>query len=112
MTSQPFNNDATPDERRDVLQNDRDLLPKTCFSSFAAAFAEEDRGGRFKTEQPTQIIGTAPIPKYPGAGQVDPVGQEPPLGVDLSAAPIVGEPHEVQASIDRLQKKPEDDGAT
>jgi hypothetical protein len=109
MTSRPFNNDSTPDERREVLQNDRDLLPKTTFSTFAEAFADEERGGRFKTDRPTQIIGSAPVPNYPGAGQEDPCGMEPPLGLDLSAAPIVGEAHEVRASIERLQKKPEDD---
>jgi hypothetical protein len=63
MSNQPYDNQTSQAERRDVLQNDRDMLPKTTFASFAAAFADEDRGGRFKTEQPTQVIGSTPIPK-------------------------------------------------
>jgi hypothetical protein len=114
MTSQPFNNETSQAERRDVVENDRkvrDSMPKTTFATFAEAFADEERGGRFKTDRPTLVIGSTPIPNYPGAGQEDLAGQEPPLGY-VDAAPIVGEPHEVRASIDRLQKKSEDPEAT
>jgi hypothetical protein len=111
MTSQPFNNNATPDERKDVLQNDRDLLPKTTFASFAEAFADEDRGGRFKPETATHVIGsTAGPPRYPASSpsHQDQTGQEPSLGYSIDEMQPLGTEAEVQASIDKLRK---DDGA-
>jgi hypothetical protein len=83
--------------------------PPTTFASFAAAFADEDRLGRFGTDKlPAQIIGTAPTPNYPG----DPVPDELPLGFSVEEiGPPVGTAAEVKASIDRLRAKPEDDGA-
>jgi hypothetical protein len=110
MSNQPFNNDATPDERRDVVENDRKQQGGS-YHSLAQGDLALGRVGRHAAITPTTVVGADEQTKYPGADQVDPVGTEPPLGVDLSAAPIVGEPHEIQASIDRLQKKPEDDGA-
>jgi hypothetical protein len=113
MSNQPFNNEATPDER---LQVHKDTMPKTTFASFAEAFADEDRGGRFKPETRTHVIGSAPIPKYPelpasSPSHHDPVPDERPLGYSIDEMQPLGTEAEVQASIDRLQKKPEDDGA-
>jgi hypothetical protein len=66
----------------------------------------DDAGGRFLKQSPQYVIGSTPIPQYPTLPQSSPSNQaaavpaEEPLGVDLSAAPIVGEPHEVAASLD------------
>jgi hypothetical protein len=110
MTSQPFNNDTTPDER---LQVHKDSMPKTTFSTFAEAFADEDRGGRFKPEQATHVIGTTPIPKYPelpasSPSHHDVVPDEPPLGFSVDEMTPVGSQQEIQASIEKLRAKPED----
>jgi hypothetical protein len=86
----------TADERKDPM-------PKPTFSSFAEAFKDEDRGGRFKPEQATIIVGTTPITNYKGAGQVDPVPDEPPLGYRDEMQPV-GTAAEVKAPIDRLRK--------
>jgi hypothetical protein len=87
---------------------DKDPLPKTTFQSFSEAFADQDRGGRFKPETATHVIGSTPIPKYPGAGQEDVVGPEPALGIAVGDHPEpVGTFQEIQKSIERL--KPEDD---
>jgi hypothetical protein len=112
----PFNNEISQAERREVLQNDRDLLPKTTFASFASAFTDEDRGGRFKPETQTHIIGSTPIPKYPelpasSPSHHDVVPDEPPLGFSVEEMTPVGSHQEIQASIDRLRAKPEDPDA-
>jgi hypothetical protein len=88
----------------------KDPMPKPTFASFAEAFAEEDRIGRYGTDKPpVQIVGTAPVPNYPGRDQEDPVGPEPPLGLAVGDHPEpVGTFQEIQASIDRL-RKPDDD---
>jgi hypothetical protein len=106
MTSQPFNNDATPDER---LQVHKDRMPKTTFQSFSEVFADEDRGGRYKPETSTHVIGSTPIPKYPelpasSPSHHDPVPNEAPLGFSIDAMEPLGTEAEVQASIDRLRK--------
>jgi hypothetical protein len=90
----------------------KDPLPKTTLSSFASFFADENQGGgRFKVDKPpTIIVGAAPTPNYPGAGQIDPCGQEFPLGYSVDQMEPVGTAAEVQASIEKL-RKPEDDGA-
>jgi hypothetical protein len=116
MSNQPFNNDSTPDERRDVLQNDRkarDTLPKTTFASFSEALKDEDRGGRFKPETATHVIGSTAIPKYPelpasSPSHHDVVPDEPPLGFSVDEMTPVGSHKEIQASIEKLRAKPED----
>lgn len=91
-------------------------LPKTTFASFAAAFADEDRRGRFKPETATHVIGSTPIPKYPelpasSPSHHDVVPDEPPLGYSVDEMQPLGTAAEIQASIDKLQK-PEEPEAT
>jgi hypothetical protein len=90
----------------------KDPLPKSTFASFTEAFADEDRLGRFGTDKlPAQIIGTAPQPNYPGAGNVDPVPNEEPLNYSVDQMTPVGTHKEIQASIDRLQKPDDPEAA-
>jgi hypothetical protein len=69
----------------------------------------DDAGGRFLKQSPQYVIGSTAIPQYPTLPQSSPSNQavaippEEPLGVDLSAAPIVGEPHEVAASLNKAR---------
>jgi len=71
----------------------------------------DDAGGRFAKQSPQYVIGSTAIPQYPAqpgsswSNQAAAVPAEEPLGVDLSAAPIVGEPHEVAASLDKARGK-------
>jgi hypothetical protein len=114
--NETVHSELSQDERRDLLQNDRDLLPKTTLSTFAEAFADEERGGRFKTEQPTHVIGSTPIPKYPelpasSPSHHDVVPDEPPLGFSVEQLEPLGTEAEIEASINKLTK-PEVDGAT
>jgi hypothetical protein len=56
------------------------------FFAHALAQAGDLAGGRFgaATGGAPHVVGSVPVPKYPAAGshQHDPVGTEPPLGVD------------------------------
>jgi hypothetical protein len=98
-------------DRRKYLENEKRLReqgttePKSTYASFAEAFADEDRGGRFKAVN--QTIHTAATPVYPeqppnSPFHHDPVPDEPPLGFSINEAPVVGEPHEVERSIREL----------
>ena len=49
------------------------------------------------------LIGRAPPPHTNPVWSPDPVGQEPPLGFSIDEMQAVGEPHEIAASLDRLQ---------
>jgi hypothetical protein len=63
-----------------------------------AEIAAERLGRHGAVTPSTVVVGSTETTPYAGSGQSDPVGQEPPLGV-VDAAPIVGEPHEIAASI-------------
>jgi hypothetical protein len=92
------------EERRRTVLNDARVRAQqggTTFSSFADAFANEDRQGRYQTVNKATVIGADAIPKYEGAPNWanDPVGMEPPFPLDVSEQQPTGEPHEVRASI-------------
>jgi hypothetical protein len=75
-------------------KNAKDPLPKTTLASFAEAFGDEDRGGRFKPEAPTHVIGSTPFPRYPelpasSPSHHDPVPDEGPLGLAVGDHPAV-----------------------
>lgn len=103
-------------ERRETLENDRRVReqqhgmtePKTTFSTFAEAFATEDRQGRFRGQPSQYIVGSEPIVRYPELPETspfhhDPVGQEPPLNFqETSALEPVGTFPEVQQSLEKL----------
>jgi hypothetical protein len=67
---------------------------------------QDEAGGRWQKQTPTQVSGKDPATLYPKLPTTspwsgDPVPPEEPLGIDVSEAPITGEPHEVAASLDR-----------
>jgi hypothetical protein len=75
-------------ERRRVFAQDQSL-PKqaTTFHQFAQADADTPRG-RFAAVSAAYVVGSTAVPQYPAAStpfQHDPVGDEPPLGLDNPA---------------------------
>jgi hypothetical protein len=98
--NRPFHNSASQSERRAVLKNERE-------AGTYAAFAESDAGiarGRFTGQQKSMVIGSSGPVRYPALPPNspwarDPVPDEPPIGIDISAAPVVGECHEITASL-------------
>jgi len=101
-----YQNDATMKEKADVLRNDQRLRQQqqgTTFSQFAQSEAAEPRG-RFTQQEKSSVVGATPVPSYPVGNQwaaADQNNLEPPLGFSVGHHPAVGEPHEVQASIDQ-----------
>jgi hypothetical protein len=61
----------------------------TTFRSFADAFANETRGGRYGKSGTDQTV--QPLPSGPWSAQPGP-GDEPPLGFDVNAVPDLGFP--------------------
>jgi hypothetical protein len=85
-------------ERRVVVENDLSVRQRQSGTFHAFAIADAEMQGRHAAVTSTVVVGSTEQTKYPGAGQVDPVGPEPLID-GLSAAPLVGEPHEIAASI-------------
>jgi len=98
-------NELTQEERRRVLKDTLRGRTHQGGTYFQIAAGEADAvGGRFATESKMRVTGTAPAPQYPALPSCspwssDPVPAEEALGVDLSAAPIVGETFEVEKSL-------------
>ncbi|MGA8698338.1 MAG: hypothetical protein WB689_31780 [Xanthobacteraceae bacterium] len=80
---------------------------KSTYATFTEAFADEDRGGRFKTGQPTTVVGATSVPNYPTgpAWRADPTGVEPPLNYSVDALEPCGEAHEVRQSLEAKQSE-------
>jgi hypothetical protein len=93
-----FNNRATMKEKVEQLRNDQ--RNASTLHQFAQSEAGEV-GGRFA--KPATVNASQQAVHYPrlptsSPWANDPVPPEEPLGIDVSEAPIVGEPHEVLAS--------------
>jgi hypothetical protein len=61
-------------------------------------------GGRYGAISKTQVTGAASVPQYPSQPpgspwRDEPCGLEPPFPIDIGPAAVVGEPHEVAASL-------------
>src|SRR5215470_6299574 len=81
-------------ERLETLRNDqrvREQQRGSTFHQHALAAANDTAGGRFAATGAPRVIGSQPNPssQYPAASahQRDPVGVEPPLGIDINAMP-------------------------
>jgi hypothetical protein len=86
-----FKNDSSQAERKAFVKD-----------SYHTRYQDE-AGGRWQKQTPTQVTGKDPATLYPklptsSPWSSDPVPPEEALGIDVSEAPIVGEPHEVLAS--------------
>jgi hypothetical protein len=93
-----YRNDTSQKERAEVLKNDRAVHKNTFLSH-----THSEEGGRFA--RPQTIVGSRPTvdyPRLPSGPWADPVQVPPeePLGYSVEDVPIVGEPHEIQASIE------------
>jgi hypothetical protein len=101
MTKYSFNNDASPADRLAVHRNDERVHRGGTYHEIAIAEADAV-GGRFAAASKQRVVGSGPFeyPQLPASSpwHRDPVPDEPPIGIDISAAPIVGEPHEVALS--------------
>jgi hypothetical protein len=95
-----YRQNATNEEKLRTLFNDRNVLrQKDTFASRANAELDLENTGRHS--KPQQIVGTTPAPEYPAGPNwsPDPTGIEPPLGYDINEPVVVGEPHEINASL-------------
>jgi hypothetical protein len=96
--NQIFHSEATMEEKRETLANDRPGggISNDTFFSRAARTLGSELGGRFSHEPEARprIVGKGPLPYpqqptgSPWAG-ADPTGDEPPLGIDVNAVPDV-----------------------
>ena len=98
--TQPFNNNSSQAERKQFVKD-----------SYHNRYQDE-AGGRWQKQTPTQVTGKDPATLYPklpsnSPWSSDPVPPEPPYGQDISEPPIVGESWEVEASLDRTTIKPD-----
>jgi hypothetical protein len=107
MTDYPSpTTNATAEEKVAALFNEQKLRnaqrrseSASTFQSFAQAEAEEVRG-RFSQFEKANVIGSTAKPsQYPPAPNHDTTGIEPPLGYSIDEQVVVGEPHEVRASL-------------
>jgi hypothetical protein len=93
-------------ERRATLENDCRVREQQqqqtgTFFSHGVSQALDTAGGRYGAAMGApNVTGATPIPKYPAAGghQHDPVGTEPPLGIDINAMPGLENPTGVSVS--------------
>jgi len=94
MTKYSFNNDSSPAERRRVLR-------ETGASYHDVALSEVGTvQGRYGELEKSSSVTGGLAHRYPPLPETspwasDPVGQEPPIGIDLSA-PVVGEGFEIE----------------
>jgi hypothetical protein len=108
MTKQPFTNDATQAERREIVKNDA-----VTFHRFG--LRDDGPGGRYaKTEPAQSVTGSTANPTYPQLPEGSPWRQWPPepvggdpLGVDVNEMVPVGSPAEIEASIRKLEAERE-----
>lgn len=84
-------------ERRRIISEERRL---STYRSHAEANADLELGGRYSKVTTVTVTGASPIHQYPRqpltspANQAAMVGKEEPLGYDINAMDVVGEPHE------------------
>jgi hypothetical protein len=98
-----YQNDTPQSERRAVLKSDRDAKAST-YLDHAIANADAGLGGRWAKPAPTQVICGAAYPRQsPNSpwSHGHAVPAEEPLGFAIDAMEPVGEPHEVERSIER-----------
>jgi len=95
-------------ERRETLENDRLVLEQRRGSTLhqhGLAAANDTAGGRFAATGAAHVVGSTPTMQYPAAAahQRDPVGVEPPLGIDINAMPESLDPSAVSMSFPAVE---------
>jgi len=80
----PFHNTTTQSERRETLENDQRVQRDTLQFRTSADLGLENTG---RYAKPFAVTGQTPTPQYPAGPNwaPDPVGVEPPLGIDVNA---------------------------
>lgn len=77
----PMIEDATQQEKREVLRNDQRVRETSTYHSVAQASIDDERGGRYASESKQTVIGSSPIsyPTMPEGNpwRCDPVPDEP-----------------------------------
>jgi hypothetical protein len=69
---------------------------------------EAELGGRFAKPRP-MVSGEVPEQPATSPWSRDPVGREPPLGIDVNAVEPVGEAHEIEASLREIEQQHDDE---
>src|SRR5262245_3919157 len=95
--------EPTQSEKLAALHNDRLLKRGATLSEMAELFVDRPGGRYANANRPATEVPRQPE-HSPWAADV--VGVEPPLGVSVSEAPVVGEPHEVERSIETAAVHP------
>jgi hypothetical protein len=98
-----YNNPTTQAERLAALHNDRLRDASTLLDHVS-----NDSGGRFAVIGKPTVIGSEPSAQYPtlpssSPWAADPVGVEPPTGVEIGAMEPVGEGFEVERSLAEIE---------
>jgi len=115
MTEKPYQNNVSQADRAATLQNDRRVQKDTFHSRQIAGESQLPRD-RFFNENKSQIMGAylSQYPKLPAdhwSNQTAAVPPEESLGFSVEEVPVVGEPHEIEASLERAQPSPSSLGA-
>jgi hypothetical protein len=100
----PYTNNTTQEERKRLIAEAR--LPTTYHR---LAGLDDDLSGRFRVKE--TIAGEQAATQYPRQPEAspwagDPVGLEPPLGVEIDAQEPMGEAHEIEKSLAALPEAP------
>ena len=99
MSSQPYENEISQRERREVIRNDR-----TTYLDFAQADADLAASGRFAATVATPVAGVPRYPALPASSPwaSDPVPSEPPLGHCVDAMEPIGTDAEIERAAQLL----------
>jgi hypothetical protein len=108
MANHPTQTNASAADKLEALFNEQKLRNAERRSKDASTMHEraqaeaDDVRGRFAQIEKSSVVGSKPTPEYPAgpAWTHDPTGIEPCLGFDINEVPIVGEPHEIQRSLE------------
>jgi hypothetical protein len=101
MTTHPFRNDASYEERADQLRNERKSRPADREPTTYSALAGLDLSLEGRFAPGGYVVGSEESVAYPAAASPwsgPQVPQEPSLGVEIDALPPTGEAHEITAS--------------
>lgn len=115
MPEYPYNNEASPAERKRVLENDRKV---STYHALAQAAADDLAGGRYGNVTKTTVTGADPrvaVPKQPAtsfSNQFRNMPNEPSLGFSVEDQEPTGEPWEVERSRNASTQVGVGDGST
>jgi hypothetical protein len=106
--TRPYQQDASMALKHEIVKNDQRVHRDTNFSRAQADFSLAQQGRHAQAINLTgRYDGENRIPRQPAtspSNQMAMVPDEPPTGYPIHETPIVGEPHEIAASLANEQK--------